>query len=165
MRDVRNKLCSHDSCTRYPSFNVEGRKRGAYCRRHALDGMVDVISKRCSHDSCTRGSYFNVEGSKKGAYCSEHAKTGMVDVRNKRCSHGSCLKRPSWGVVTGGPATSCGLHKSDLLGSPVVNFEAKCKVVRCTKKSRWGVYGKQPCLLYTSPSPRDKRQSRMPSSA
>ena len=23
----------------------------------------------------------------------------------------------------------------------------------------------QPCLLYTSPSPRDKRQSRMPSSA
>ena len=25
--------------------------------------------------------------------------------------------------------------------------------------------GIQPCLLYTSPSPRDKRQSRMPSSA
>ena len=25
--------------------------------------------------------------------------------------------------------------------------------------------GGQPCLLYTSPSPRDKRQSRMPSSA
>ena len=33
-----------------------------------------------------------------------------------------------------------------------------------------GLYGKKPnpeyiCLLYTSPSPRDKRQSRMPSSA
>ena len=26
-------------------------------------------------------------------------------------------------------------------------------------------YGNQDCLLYTSPSPRDKRQSRMPSSA
>ena len=25
--------------------------------------------------------------------------------------------------------------------------------------------GQMPCLLYTSPSPRDKRQSRMPSSA
>ena len=25
--------------------------------------------------------------------------------------------------------------------------------------------GNMPCLLYTSPSPRDKRQSRMPSSA
>ena len=30
----------------------------------------------------------------------------------------------------------------------------------------WKHYGRQvPCLLYTSPSPRDKRQSRMPSSA
>ena len=29
------------------------------------------------------------------------------------------------------------------------------------KGGRWCV----PCLLYTSPSPRDKRQSRMPSSA
>ena len=29
--------------------------------------------------------------------------------------------------------------------------------------SEGGVY--LPCLLYTSPSPRDKRQSRMPSSA
>ena len=27
------------------------------------------------------------------------------------------------------------------------------------------VYALDPCLLYTSPSPRDKRQSRMPSSA
>ena len=27
------------------------------------------------------------------------------------------------------------------------------------------VQGIKPCLLYTSPSPRDKRQSRMPSSA
>ena len=28
---------------------------------------------------------------------------------------------------------------------------------------KWTIYGT--CLLYTSPSPRDKRQSRMPSSA
>ena len=27
------------------------------------------------------------------------------------------------------------------------------------------IYSNHPCLLYTSPSPRDKRQSRMPSSA
>ena len=30
---------------------------------------------------------------------------------------------------------------------------------------RSGDCGSDPCLLYTSPSPRDKRQSRMPSSA
>ena len=28
-----------------------------------------------------------------------------------------------------------------------------------------GIFSKEICLLYTSPSPRDKRQSRMPSSA
>ena len=36
-------------------------------------------------------------------------------------------------------------------------------------KARWtfvsGAYSLGTCLLYTSPSPRDKRQSRMPSSA
>ena len=30
---------------------------------------------------------------------------------------------------------------------------------------KWANLNKQSCLLYTSPSPRDKRQSRMPSSA
>ena len=29
----------------------------------------------------------------------------------------------------------------------------------------YNVFGEAACLLYTSPSPRDKRQSRMPSSA
>ena len=36
---------------------------------------------------------------------------------------------------------------ADILGKPMI----------------WWVY--QDCLLYTSPNPRDKRQSRMPSSA
>ena len=34
-------------------------------------------------------------------------------------------------------------------------------IAKIAKVSRPGIY----CLLYTSPSPRDKRQSRMPSSA
>ena len=33
------------------------------------------------------------------------------------------------------------------------------------KKTLTGILAKHSCLLYTSPSPRDKRQSRMPSSA
>ena len=33
------------------------------------------------------------------------------------------------------------------------------------QSQRWGLRHVEPCLLYTSPSPRDKRQSRMPSSA
>ena len=36
----------------------------------------------------------------------------------------------------------------------------------CIKHNHWSVFEQSfICLLYTSPSPRDKRQSRMPSSA
>ena len=38
-------------------------------------------------------------------------------------------------------------------------------VLRGENLDRVGNLTLQPCLLYTSPSPRDKRQSRMPSSA
>ena len=34
-----------------------------------------------------------------------------------------------------------------------------------TEAAEWRVTSINSCLLYTSPSPRDKRQSRMPSSA
>ena len=49
----------------------------------------------------------------------------------------------------------------------IENFE--CHVLpEGKRKERWLEHWSQPiksCLLYTSPSPRDKRQSRMPSSA
>ena len=35
----------------------------------------------------------------------------------------------------------------------------------CTSSNAVDLVNQLPCLLYTSPSPRDKRQSRMPSSA
>ena len=50
----------------------------------------------------------------------------------------------------------------------ILNYHAKYFIDNCNQKIFWGY----PmfceylfCLLYTSPSPRDKRQSRMPSSA
>ena len=36
-------------------------------------------------------------------------------------------------------------------------------IISCNRNQQ--AYGAYACLLYTSPSPRDKRQSRMPSSA
>ena len=52
---------------------------------------------------------------------------------------------------------------------PYKDFKEKLKLTRKYKKEGYyvedwgdGIYC---CLLYTSPSPRDKRQSRMPSSA
>ena len=46
------------------------------------------------------------------------------------------------------------------LGCDATNCSAIEKIYQLKKRSL-----KTPCLLYTSPSPRDKRQSRMPSSA
>ena len=48
-----------------------------------------------------------------------------------------------------------GLQGTELMGRPL----------RINKAEPRGSGGSRSCLLYTSPSPRDKRQSRMPSSA
>ena len=51
----------------------------------------------------------------------------------------------------------------------IENYEAKIKegqyIVSWSWSPRFGKHKLEICLLYTSPSPRDKRQSRMPSSA
>ena len=48
----------------------------------------------------------------------------------------------------------------------LVNKDRKEHGVRCSVESTGGsVYNTRTCLLYTSPSPRDQRGSRMPSSA
>ena len=62
-----------------------------------------------------------------------------------------------------------GTGKTTIIGSLVKNlWHAKMKSVLMAPTGRaakvMSVYSKT-CLLYTSPSPRDKRQSRMPSSA
>lgn len=148
MVHLLKRRCKHDSCSPSPSYNEEETKTGTYCRQHAADGMLDVSSKRYTDKTCTRAPTFNVDGSKAAAYCKEHAANRMVDVRNKRCSHTSCLKRPGWGILTDGRATACIRQTRNLSGTPVVNFEAKCKVAGCRKQSRWGRVGKQPtyCL-------------------
>ena len=53
------------------------------------------------------------------------------------------------------------LHKSDCFK----NLLAELKQKECSIFMGPSGVGKTTCLLYTSPSPRDKRQSRMPSSA
>ena len=48
------------------------------------------------------------------------------------------------------------------------NFKADLSMLSTDRRGRSHLsvsYNEKDCLLYTSPSPRDKRQSRMPSSA
>ena len=77
-----------------------------------------------------------------------------------------------------------GIFASLTLTTPSVNASAFGAEIFCTmrdggndhesswdaaytyiKKQKGGLFKVSPCLLYTSPSPRDKRQARMPSSA
>ena len=77
---VVSRRCAHDFCATRPTYNVQGSKTAAYCKPHAVDGMVDVVNKRCSHDSCGRRPTFNVEGSRTAVYCKQHATDGMVSI-------------------------------------------------------------------------------------
>ena len=106
---------------------------------HAVDGMVEVVSTRFSNDCCTKQPKFNFEGSKTVAYCRRHTDNGMLNVPTKRCIHKSCLARPGWFLLTEGGAPACLRHRGDLLGGPVIDFTAKCRVAGCTSVSRWGV--------------------------
>ena len=49
--------------------------------------------------------------------------------------------------------------------SSVANADQFLRMVSGPSGGSWYPLGAKVCLLYTSPSPRDKRQSRMPSSA
>ena len=57
---------------------------------------------------------------------------------------------------------------SDVTADDALILESQWEDVRGNRWSAnasWEIDGDISCLLYTSPSPRDKRQSRMPSSA
>ena len=57
-----------------------------------------------------------------------------------------------------------GQQAPDFTATAVVDQEFK-EVTLSQYRGKYVVLFFYPCLLYTSPSPRDKRQSRMPSSA
>ena len=48
----KRPTCSHDGCNTLPNFNKEGEKKGLYCSKHKLPGMINVKAKTCSHDGC-----------------------------------------------------------------------------------------------------------------
>ena len=61
----------------------------------------------------------------------------------------------------GGATNVAELNQSEVLDQTItIRFDASRE-----KGMPWEFKPAQRCLLYTSPSPRDKRQSRMPSSA
>ena len=139
--------CQYQHCETHAVFNLEGSKSAAFCKRQSTIGMVDVVHKLCLNDACTKQPSFGVAGSKTSVYCKQHAKEGLVNVFNKRCLHESCVKFPTFNVRGSKTAVYCKQHAH---GGMVDVYTKRCL---------------HDCLLYTSPSPRDQRGSRMPSSA
>ena len=135
---ARMRRCLRDSCTRVPSFNIDGSKPAVYCRKHAEDDMVDVRIKSCLRISCRRRPTFNVDGSKTAVYCKEHAEEGMVNVRDKRCAHDSCSRVPSFNVEGSKKAAYCKQHAED----GMVDVRSKrCSHESCTKRPTFNVKG------------------------
>ena len=56
-------------------------------------------------------------------------------------------------------------HSSNKISNKVIDFSDPAEIESCIKQDSIVFSCIGTCLLYTSPSPRDKRQSRMPSSA
>ena len=85
-----------------------------------------------------------------GAASAQTVPSAPVAVHNVVLVHGLYADGSSWGKVI--PLLQAqGLHVTSVQ-NPLSSFQDDVDAVRR-------------CLLYTSPSPRDKRQSRMPSSA
>ena len=77
-------------------------------------------------------------------------------------------------LVTGGSAHSFGIHVAKMAGMPKWILERSKQMLHQLEASRQAAgTGEETlqlsmfqfCLLYTSPSPRDRQKSRMPSSA
>ena len=68
-------------------------------------------------------------------------------------------------VITSGIARKPGMSRDELLGINAGIVKSVAASLVENSPNTIIIVVSNPCLLYTSPSPRDKRQSRMPSSA
>jgi hypothetical protein len=46
MVDIRSKKCEFNTCQKYPIFNYDMCKTGAYCFEHKLDNMINIRKRR-----------------------------------------------------------------------------------------------------------------------
>lgn len=106
--------CTEEGCTKIPSFNFKGMKRGIFCASHAKAGMENVKDKKCREMNCSKIPSFNYNESSKALFCATHKKDGMINVRSKKsrpkCSSPGCNKQPSFSFK--GRPSFCQTHKT-----------------------------------------------------
>ena len=143
MVNVCTRRCSHETCLRRPSFNVQGSKTAAYCEQHARDGMIKTGNKRGSHRIGTRKASIKVDGGS-AVYWARHADGTMVDdVHSTPFSNDACARQASGRKETDGASTACSNPESDMVDGVMTNDKVKCNVAGCEKVSAWGLCGEQ----------------------
>jgi EsV-1-7 cysteine-rich motif len=131
--------CKHMGCKKCPIYNIEGEKKGAYCKDHKKDGMVCVTIKKCIEEGCTISARFNKKGLKKSLYCKAHMKPGMVDVVHKACAEKDCDQRATYNKK-GLKELYCSMHKKE----GMIDVRHKpCIAEGCTKEPSYGFKGKK----------------------
>ncbi len=132
--------CQFMNCTKNPSYNYDGERKGIFCFEHKVIGMRNVVSKTCNYHGCETQASFNFPGTKIGKKCMTHAEEGMIHVIHKKCIHPSgCLKRPFYGYADELEPRMCSFHKTD----DMVNISTK----KCAHEGSGGC-DIQPCYNY-----------------
>lgn len=134
-------VCQFPSCSRTPSYGLEGEKRATHCGQHRVPCMVNVIRRRCVFESCQRGPSFNYPTERKPTFCAKHHLPGMVNVISPRCHHPSCSRGPCYGNVVDRKAVFCSSHRMPGMVNVV---SPRCVEEGCEKGPSYGFEGMRP---------------------
>lgn len=134
-------ICQFPSCSRTPSYGLEGEKRAIHCGKHRVPCMVNVISPKCVHEGCQRGPSYNDPTERKPAFCAKHRLPGMVNVVSPRCHHPSCSRGPCYGNSVDRRAVFCSRHRMPGMVNVV---SPRCVEEGCEKGPSYGFEGMRP---------------------
>lgn len=84
----------------------------AFCKQHALHGMVNVVSKRCVHKSCLRRPSWGTLADVAATVCTPHKGDilgGLLINFRATCNVQSCRRESRWGLE-GRQPTHCSRH-------------------------------------------------------
>ena len=138
---LKTKKCIEQNCNTLPIFNYQNEKVGLYCKKHALDGMVDVKNNKCLKINCTTQPIFNYPDQIIGLYCKKHALDGMVDVKHKNCIEIGCVKRSCFNYFGEPNGLYCREHSLDGMINVV---DKKCIVDECLTRASYNIFGQPP---------------------
>jgi hypothetical protein len=141
--NIKGKLslyCIYEGCSTRSCYNFAGEKRGIYCNKHRLVGMIDVKSKTCIYDGCSTQSYYNFAGEKRGIYCNKHRLVSMINVKRKTCIYDGCGTRPSYNFAGEKLGIYCDKHKL----VDMINIVSKmCIYEGCSTQSSYNFAGEK----------------------